>query len=252
MATGTVDHTMVLWQEDGSLYLFCYTGRFHPDDLEKIPKPSSPLPANTFEAPRDPSLSYISEPFPPDSYLKSPPLFIEKDVYERIVAGETYSPGMNMLGEANIYEKLRLKPHLNICHFYGCILSPQGDTVKGLCLRKYRCTLQQAMDCADHPLKVESVMQDIREGLTHLHKMGFAHNDLNLSNVMLDDEDRAILIDFDSCLPIGEGFNGRKAGTFGWQMDPPPVTSERHNDWFAFAILQKHLQASYANSSSSS
>jgi serine/threonine protein kinase len=233
---------MILWREDGSIYVFYYPGRFNPDDLEKIPKPSSPLPANIFEAPRDPSLSCIGEPFPPDSYLKTPAFIVEKDIYERIVAGESCSLGMNMLQEAEVYEKLRLKPHPNICHFYGCVLSPQGDTIKALCLRRYKCTLQETLD-ATSTLDAESIMQDVRDGLTHLHKMGLAHNDLNPSNVMLDNEGRAILIDFDSCLPIGASLNDRKCGTPNWEMDPPPVTSERDNDWFAFTLLQKHLHS---------
>jgi len=240
--THTLNHTMIVWREDGSLYVFYYPGRFDPDedDLEKIPKPPSPLPADLFEAPRDPSLPCIEEPFPPDSYLKTPFLAIPKVIYKRIVAGESYSLGMNMLREAEVYEKLRLQPHRNICHFYGCVLSPQGNTIKALCLRRYKCTLEEAVPSA---VNAESIMHDIREGLTYLHERGFAHNDLNPSNVMLDDEGRAILIDFDSCLPVGTSLDDRKGGTPGWEMDPSPMTSEEANDWFAFALVEKYLHS---------
>jgi len=240
---------MVLWREDGSFYVHYYPERnFNPDDLEKIPKPSSPLPANLFEAPRDRSLPCIGEPFPPDSYLKTPFLAVDQVIYNRILPGESICLGESMLREAQVYEKLRLKPHPNICHFYGCILSPQGDTIKALCLRKYKCTLEDAELGA---LDAESIMRDIRDALTHLHEMGFAFIDLNPSNVMLDDEGRAILIDFDSCSPIGEGFKNRKRGTPGWEIDPPPLTSETDNDWFAFTLLEKYL-LSNSNSNSTS
>ncbi|KAK3332917.1 hypothetical protein B0T19DRAFT_416741 [Cercophora scortea] len=56
--------------------------------------------------------------------------------------------------------------------------------------------------------------QGVRDGVAHLHLLGLVHNDLNPSNIMVED-DAAIIIDFDSCRQRGEPM-GVKGPTAGW------------------------------------
>lgn len=155
--------------------------------------------------------------------------------------GKDFSVGDYLLQEAKIYERLWHAPHPNICHYYGCILASDNQYFESLCLRKYRCTLREATTDDSNAINAESILDDIKCGLNHLHKLGFAYNDLNPENVMLDDNGRAVLIDFDACLPIGEEFRGRKCGTAGWKRRPSPTKSDRDNDLYAFALMKKHF-----------
>ena len=49
----------------------------------------------------------------------------------------------------------------------------------------------------------EGCLADARAGLAHLHSLGFVHIDINPSNIMLDHQGDAVIIDFDSCTPVG-------------------------------------------------
>ena len=71
--------------------------------------------------------------------------------------------------------------------------------------------------------------------------LGLAHNDINPFNIMLDDDGNAIIIDFDSCMPIGQDIRCRKAGTFGWEMDPVPSTSAPDNDMYGLKLIAKFM-----------
>lgn len=58
-------------------------------------------------------------------------------------------------------------------------------------------------------------MQDIRDGVAHLHSIGLVHNDLNPRNVMIAKDGAAVIIDFDWCRPTGEPL-GPKGATMSW------------------------------------
>lgn len=57
---------------------------------------------------------------------------------------------------------------------------------------------------------------------------------------MLDDTDRAIIIDFDSCQPIGSQSVG---GTPGWSTNPKVALLE--NDLFGLNLISKFLRGEY-------
>lgn len=64
----------------------------------------------------------------------------------------------------------------------------------------------------------DGCLHGVEMGIRHLHSLGLIHNDINPSNVMIDestDKDTSIIIDFDSCRPVGESLEevGR---TFEW------------------------------------
>ena len=64
-----------------------------------------------------------------------------------------------------------------------------------------------------HPLK-NLLDRDYR----HLHALGLVYNDVNPQNFMLDSNGRAVLIDFNSCRPVGARLDG-VGRTYKWHND---------------------------------
>ena len=79
-------------------------------------------------------------------------------------------------------------------------------------------------------------------GLRFLHDtLGLAHNDINPTNIMLDDRASPVIIDFDSCIPIGKEFGSRKGGTYGWVQTPEPSVSAPENDLYGLELIARYL-----------
>jgi len=112
---------------------------------------------------------------------------------------------MRLLNEARIHEAILRDPHPNLGSYLGCV-EEEGRLVR-LAFKKYSTTLynviqygvpgeftaQQYMECIDQ----------VEAAAAHLHSLGLAHNDISPSNIMLNNTGLAILIDFDSCAPLG-------------------------------------------------
>lgn len=119
------------------------------------------------------------------------------------------------LGEALVDKILTRSPHQNISRYHGCVV--KRGRIMGMVLDRYSSTLfqqvEEAKETAD--INVEAYMAAISSGVQHLHSLGFAHNDLNPNNVMLDASGgELVIIDFGSCRPFGcELMTG---GTHGW------------------------------------
>jgi Ser/Thr protein kinase RdoA (MazF antagonist) len=72
-------------------------------------------------------------------------------------------------------------------------------------LKKYGWSLQQAVLNGDHMLNSATILDGISKGLRLLHEtFSLVHNDINSNNIMLNDTENAVIIDFDSCMLIGE------------------------------------------------
>lgn len=76
-------------------------------------------------------------------------------------------------------------------------------------------------------------------GIKHLHSLGIIHNDITPSNIMIDEDNTLVLIDFDSCRRPGEALGNTKR-TYGW-YNPNITTAMEQNDLDAFAELQTWL-----------
>ncbi|KAI0805766.1 kinase-like domain-containing protein [Xylaria sp. FL0064] len=158
-----------------------------------------------------------------------------------------------MRQEIEMCEILRRHPHPNIALYYGCCANCGRATA--LCFKKYKATLMELVN-PQHLDKRQfmlggrpSVSDDIRSGLValqgalnHLHSLGFAHNDVNPMNVMMDGESGTwVLVDFGSCRRIGESLQATKAKrTHGWH-DPNMNIASAMNDWEAFEELMVWL-----------
>jgi len=66
-------------------------------------------------------------------------------------------------------------------------------------LKKYLCSLYNAVE-SGVILQCDIFLDGILEGLLFLHTLGFVHNDINLTNIMLDNKGMPVIIDFDSCI----------------------------------------------------
>ncbi|KAF5671429.1 serine threonine kinase [Fusarium heterosporum] len=140
-----------------------------------------------------------------------------------------------ILAEAEICEHLMDHPHLNIAKYWGCDVV--DDRIRGLCFGKYTMTLFERAELGI-PLDHEHCLRGIRDGLDHLHSLGFAHNDINPHNIMLDAGDNAIIIDFDSCKPIGETMI--KGGTPDWCVENSWISSPE-NDFYGLNKIAEHF-----------
>lgn len=78
----------------------------------------------------------------------------------------------------------------------------------------------------------------------HLHGMGLAHNGICPGNTVFDDEGRAVLIDFDVCVMLGEKtLNGRRP--MGWKglgEGREFTESSFECDQVAIWEIKKHLE----------
>jgi serine/threonine protein kinase len=81
-------------------------------------------------------------------------------------------------------------------------------------------------------LNLELGFDGIKSGVRHLHSLELAHNDISLSNIMVNG-DTWILIDAGSCRPIGESLI--MAGSASW------TTSSKQNDEVALDRLRTFL-----------
>jgi serine/threonine protein kinase len=145
--------------------------------------------------------------------------------------------------EARIYEILTKHPHQNICIYYGCVR--KGNYLTAICLKKYARSLQDAVEQGDRTLDSAAILEGISKGLRFLHEtLGLVHNDINPTNVMLDDSTEAVIIDFDSCMPIGRQMGFRKRGIFYWTPEPPPSTAVPENDLYSLRLIAKFMEGS--------
>ncbi|KAE9396027.1 hypothetical protein BT96DRAFT_1021566 [Gymnopus androsaceus JB14] len=146
-----------------------------------------------------------------------------------------------VLHEARVCEFLLAHAHQNICRYVGYIPSDDGTTIEGLCFEKHGLTLYDAV-ITKVAFDRSAVLEDIHCGLMHLHSLGYVHNDVNPSNVVLSEDGRGIIIDFDSCREIGESLIDKKAGTFSWEREPCDI-SEPENDFYGLEKIREWIEA---------
>ncbi|KAF8524440.1 kinase-like domain-containing protein, partial [Gautieria morchelliformis] len=197
------DFQSVLWEDNGQYYFVR-----HPEetfDLGKLDK--IPIPAEHLCPAWHPCLPVALDPIPEDSYVK-PPNVIYYQGDDRIAK--------YLLGEADILSRLEQGQHPNIGRFRGCIVTDDG-LINGLCLKLYPRTLADSirrrvddLTSSEHleGLDHANILRGIVEGVKFIHSLGLVHNDLNPRNIMLDESNNPIIIDFDSCKLVGTSMKG--------------------------------------------
>ncbi|KII95748.1 hypothetical protein PLICRDRAFT_34691 [Plicaturopsis crispa FD-325 SS-3] len=218
--------TVVFWKEDdGTMYLSSIPSR--TVDLDSL-LPTDPVPRSHFTAPWRPWLTEAPSPPPPGTYIKTP----------HLVHYVTYRAELGdlLLQEATVFETyFKGNPHPNICAYYGCVR--EGETITALCLKRYKCTLSDAVE-QNRALDRGRVMQDIRAAVAYIHSLGLVHGDINPENIMMDEEDRPVIIDFDACRKVGERLD--KCGTTPWCLENIEI-ARRENDDYSVDLIAKYL-----------
>jgi serine/threonine protein kinase len=137
-----------------------------------------------------------------------------------------------VIHEVRICEILRKNPHPNIIQYLGCVV--KDDKIHGLCFTKYSMDLMRRVKDG-RPLDSELYLRSLKSAILHLHTLGLVHNDINPRNIMINENDIPIIIDFDSCKHEGERLD--KSGTPGWCIEDAQYAM-RENDFFSFALVE--------------
>ncbi len=183
------DHSKLILRTANDEYYYFKTSQriFHPARVDikglraiKIPVDIWPL--------VDAEFTRAPEPLPATCYVKQPGL-----LYYEAATGPDYAE--LILGEVEACEILRKHPHPNIARYLGCIV--KDGRIRGLAFDKYTTTLSQMLEDGTSFPK-DHCVSGIEAGIRHMHDLGLAHNDLNPSNIMME-EGNPVIIDFDSC-----------------------------------------------------
>ncbi|KAG6078364.1 hypothetical protein E4U15_004279 [Claviceps sp. LM218 group G6] len=201
-------------------------------DLEKLDKIAINL--ETVRPLYSARLLRAPTPVPQDSYIKEPSLID----YKENLTEESIITKL-ILHEIEALELLRKHPHPNIVEYRGCVLT--DGRISGLCLAKYKATLYERME-AGTPFDKHLFLEGVERGIRHLHSLGIVHNDINPSNIMFDEMDRPVIIDFDCWQQNGQKL-GIKMGTTDWLIEGVEFALFE-NDIFSLSKIKKFLFAS--------
>lgn len=137
------------------------------------------------------------DPLPPYCYIKRPRLLS----YDRIHNTPSVSRiSERVLREAEVREILKLDPHPNIAQYLGCQV--RNGRITGICFTKYSGTLMHRVNPKSRMKRAfiyngrslksrDGCLRGVEMGIGHLHSLGFIHNDINPSNVMIvEDTDK--------------------------------------------------------------
>jgi serine/threonine protein kinase len=92
-----------------------------------------------------------------------------------------------------------------------------------------------------------AILRGIVSGVIFLHSLGLVHNDLNPRNIILSSATppSPIIIDFDSCKPLGTSMKGQKSFTASWARRNPLNVSVYENDYLSLGLLERYLGGIY-------
>ncbi|KAG1887627.1 kinase-like domain-containing protein [Suillus subluteus] len=242
--TEKLNHIVIVWKENDNYYQSEHWATTEPFNLDSLSTSKSiPIPMQIFKGRWHPSLTESSSVPPTDSFLKRPCILLPDgyDADEPEKPG-LWTPGDHMVKEAKVYEILKQHPHPNICVYYGCVRDV--DHITAICLKRYGRTLMYAVWESDPTLNHAVILDGISKGLNFLHEtLGLVHNDINPANIALDDAGDPVIIDFDSCIPVGEEIGlSSKAGTPGWTIEPMPTIALPENDIYGLEQIGEFVK----------
>ena len=182
--------------------------------------------------------SLIIQPANPLVYIKRPNLS-KYDVFKRHQV--VHLLAQDLLEEAYTMEFLHQHPHPNIVGYHGCC--HKRGYLTGIVLDRYPNDLKSYLQKEAGSIDKEKFMDALESAINHLHSLGWAHNDLNPTNVLVNDSEDGgilpVLIDFNSARKINVPL-GTSRGTAGWIEGKIEdyTTSRKENDIFALKKIR--------------
>lgn len=238
--------TLVVYQKDNDL--------FHAVSKERYSAPSEIrgehlshnllIPVSAFCPLWRPEFTRAPNPLPNNTYIKTPRLtsidWLHEGPQPNYIAD-------SILNEVEVCEVLTRNPHPNIVRYLGCQVS--NSRITGICFAKYTRTLMETVN-PGHYMKRQlrsvygkgedyyHLLRGIENGIRHLHSLGFVHNDINPSNIMLCN-DTAVIIDFGSCRRQGASLD-RVGRTYEWYDEDVEIAAPQ-NDFDALDEIRAWL-----------
>lgn len=198
-------HTAIVAFQGETAYHGTTTARNTDLDKEALLETLHPIPRGDIYPPFGSHLTRV-----PEIYTKTPNLSLYSPNYGQQIADL-------LLHEAEIYEILRKHPHPGLGQSLGCVVSDDGR-ITGLALVKYNGLglFERAYDPEIFGEEQRTrCVEGLKAAVQHLHDLGLAHNDINPDNVMFTDDGEPVLLDFDTCHPIGTKLiKGGQVGEF--------------------------------------
>ncbi|KAJ6032494.1 serine/threonine protein kinase [Penicillium herquei] len=223
-----LDFSVEAFDPEADTFLYTSFCRVEEEDsifFGQIPK------RKRFISPEEGSFHAVDDPLPSNIYLKRPRLLVYDDYKEQDAVD--IIPAL-LLEEAKTLEILSKNPHPGIIKGF----------ITALALERHPSDLKGYIKNQKGLLNEEDFMGALESAIKHLHSLGFAHNDINTANVLVDKERMPILADFNSCKPIGEKLTYSQ-GTLGWtDEDDEWDVSETHHDLFGMEKTRKWLKTS--------
>ncbi|RMZ74463.1 kinase-like domain [Pyrenophora seminiperda CCB06] len=234
ISTGAFIRTTFTYVDDLDRAWFGETNEMRKYDLtvEDLNRLLQPVPNEKIYPRKPDTVPVVSGANREKLYIKRPKLLYLDDEQDTKLLPRI------LLEEAEVLQFFAQHPHPNLVRFHGCTVN--RDWMTGIALEKHDIVLQYRHEDVPYPLDIKAFMHKLREGTRHIHSLGFAHNDLNPTNILLDRNDNPIIIDFGSCKRFGE--NLLSGGTPGW-IDEDFSTSAQCHDESALEKIERWLQS---------
>jgi len=115
-----------------------------------------------------------------NTWLKRPNIAVYNQVAGTTMIADEF------LEEIRVYQRIQQHPHPNLVEFKGCL--QKNGRIIGIMLKRYSITLSLRVEgYGQAPVDATSYLEGIPAGVKHLHYLGFAYNNLNPENSMLDE-----------------------------------------------------------------
>lgn len=143
-------------------------------------------------------------------------------------------------------ETLRKNPHPNICQYRGVDYDLKSKRIMALLFQKYDMTLGELV-AEKHTFDAEKCLQDIRQGIQHIHSLGYVHVDIKPSNIFVDLRVQPacfVVGDFDSMQKQGSQLR-YKCGTEGWNSGRARHEDYKVNveqDWYGLEMVEAYIR----------
>jgi serine/threonine protein kinase len=205
--SGTFSHSNFVFLDDQDRVWMGQSGKTrHALDTRDVSMALQPIPDDGVYAPAAHTITTASTETLGDAWIKRPKLALldDEDV--------SHLCAQMLLQEVKTLEVLKNWPHPALVRYLGCIV--RRNFITGIVLSRCRTTLKAQYESSQGVKDVDVFMSGIEAGVSHLHSLQYAHNDINPSNIGIDEHGGPVLLDMGSCAIFGEPLVS--AGTAGW------------------------------------